>query len=95
MTASDFDQVQVNVDHLSGKVPARSTDTAADAARFILEMALRSWDGVPNMLAVDHDPKLTSVPFKEFTPRIARASSSARPSTKHQRQGRAGQRRAG
>jgi len=73
MTASGFDQVQVHVDHLSGKVhavPTRATDTAADAARIILEMALRSGDGVPDVLVVDHDPKFTSTLFKEFTRRI-------------------------
>ena len=73
MTASGFDQVQVHVDHLSGKVhavPTRTTDTAADAARIILEMALRSGDGVPDVLVVDHDPKFTSTLFKEFTRRI-------------------------
>ncbi len=57
MTASGFDQVQVHVDHLSGSgkvhaVPTRSTDTAADAARIILEMALRSGDGVPDVLGI-------------------------------------------
>jgi transposase InsO family protein len=73
MTASGFDQVQVHVDHLSGKVhavPTRSTDTAADAARIILEMALRSGDGVPDVLVVDHDPKFMSALFREFTRRI-------------------------
>jgi hypothetical protein len=73
MTASGFDQVQVHVDHLSGKVhavPTRTPDTAADAARIILEMALRSGDGVPDVLVVDHDPKFTSTLFKEFTRRI-------------------------
>ena len=46
-TARGFDQAQVHLDRLSGKVcavPTRSTDTAADAARIILaeptEMAL-------------------------------------------------------
>ncbi len=70
MSESGFDQVQVPVDHLSGKVhaiPTRSTDTAADAARIILEMALRSGDGVPDVLVVDHDPKFTSALFREFT----------------------------
>ena len=36
MTASGFDQVQVHVDHLCGKihaVPTRATDTSADASR--------------------------------------------------------------
>ena len=73
MTAAGFDQVQVHVDHLSGKVhavPTRATDTATDAARIVLEMALRSGDGIPDVLVVDHDPKFTSALFKEFTRRI-------------------------
>ena len=73
MTATGFDQVQVHVDYLSGKVhavPTRSTDTAADAARIILDMALRSGDGIPDVLVVDHDPKFTSNLFREFTRRI-------------------------
>jgi hypothetical protein len=53
MTAAGFSQVQVRVNHLSGKfyiVPTRATDTAADAAQIILEMALPSpsGDGVPD-----------------------------------------------
>ena len=73
MTASGFDQVQVHVDHLLGKVhavPTRSTDTAADAAQIILKMALRSGDGLPDVLVVDHNPKFTSALFKEFTRHI-------------------------
>ena len=73
MTGTGFDQVQVHVDYLSGKVhavPTRSTDTAADAARIILDMALRSGDGIPDVLVVDHDPKFTSTLFREFTRRI-------------------------
>ena len=72
-TAAGFDQVQVHVDFLSGKVhavPTRSTDSAADAAAIILEMALRSGDGIPDTLVVDHDPKFTSNLFREFTRRI-------------------------
>jgi len=72
-TATGFDQVQVHVDYLSGKVhavPVRSTDNAADAARIILDMALRSGDGIPDVLVVDHDPKFTSTLFQEFTRRI-------------------------
>ncbi len=48
LTAQGFDQVQVHVDYLSSKVyavPYRSTDTTADAAKHILDMALRSGDG--------------------------------------------------
>ena len=33
-------------------------------------MALRSGDGIPDVLVVDHDPKFTSALFKEFTRRI-------------------------
>ncbi len=50
LTAQGFDQVQVDVDYLWGKVyavPRRSTDTAADATKHILDMALRSGDGIP------------------------------------------------
>ena len=51
---------------------ARATDTAADAARIVLETrtALRSGDGIPAGLAADHDPKCTSALFKELTRRI-------------------------
>ena len=73
MTESGFDQVQVHVDQLSGKVhavPTKATDMAADAARIVLDMALRSGDGIPDVLVVDHDPKFTSALFKEFTRRI-------------------------
>ena len=54
--------------------PARS-DTAADAARIMLEMTLRTEDGVPDVLVVDHDPKFTSALFKDS--RGARRSRSA------------------
>jgi transposase InsO family protein len=73
MTVSGFDQVQVHVDHLSGKVhavPTRSTDTAADAARIILEMALRSGGGVSDVLVVDHVPKFTSALFRGIKQRL-------------------------
>ena len=66
MTASGFDQVQVHVDRLSGKVhavPTRATDTTAYAARIVLKMALRSGDGIPDVLVVDHDPTFTSALF--------------------------------
>jgi hypothetical protein len=52
LTAQGFDQIQVHVDNLSGKVyavPCRSTDTAADAAKLILDMALRSGYGIPDV----------------------------------------------
>ena len=74
MAVSGFDQVQVHVDDLSDKVhavPTRSTDTAADAAQIILEMALGSGDGVPDVIVEDHDPMFTRALFKEFTMRIA------------------------
>ena len=74
MTAAGIDQVQVHAWHFSSKVhavPTRSTDTAADAARVMLEMAPRSADGVPDLLVVDHCPKFASALFKDFMLRIA------------------------
>ena len=38
-----------------------------DAARKLLKMVLRSGDGVPDAIVVDHDPKFTSKVFREFT----------------------------
>jgi hypothetical protein len=70
LTASGFDQVQVHVNHLSGKVhavPKRSTDTVADS-RWPSARATAcptSWPVVE-----DHDPKFTSTLFQEFTRRI-------------------------
>ncbi len=58
LTAQGFDQVQVRVDNLSGKVYAvhcSLTDTAADAAKRILDMVLRSGDWIPDVLVVDRD----------------------------------------
>ncbi len=72
-TATGFNQIQVHVDYLSGKVhvvPNRSTATSAEAAQIILKMALHSGDGIPDVLVVDHDPKFTSSLFREFTRRI-------------------------
>ncbi len=66
LTAQGFYQVQVHVDYSSGKVyvvPFRSTDIAADAAKHIIDIDLRSGDGKPVVLVVDHDPKLTSTLF--------------------------------
>ncbi len=68
-----FNQVPVHVDYLSGKVyalPCRSTYTAADAAKHILDMTFRSGDGIPDVLVVDHDLKFTSNLFREFTRHI-------------------------
>ena len=39
------------------------------------EMALRSGDGIPDVLVVDHDPKFTSALFKELTLRIGSSLS--------------------
>jgi hypothetical protein len=61
--------IQVHVDLLSGKlhaVPTRKTDTAAMAAEIIRDMCLRSGDGFPDTLVVDHDPKFTSDIFRAF-----------------------------
>ncbi len=70
LTVQGFDQVQVHFDYLSGKVHAvltRSTHTAADAAQIIPKMNLRSDDGVPDLLVVDHDPKIKNKLFWECT----------------------------
>ena len=68
-TADGFDMIQNHVDLLSGKVhavPTRATATAADAADIIRDMCLRSGDGFPDVLVVDHDPKFTSDVFRAF-----------------------------
>ena len=68
-TAAGFDMIQNHVDLLSGKVhavPTRSTATAADAAAIIRDMCLRSGDGFPDVLVVDHDAKFTSEVFRAF-----------------------------
>jgi hypothetical protein len=54
---------------LSGKahaVPTRASATAADAVAIIRDMCLRSGDGFPDVLVVDHDPKFTSEVFRAF-----------------------------
>ena len=68
-TADGFDMIQNHVDLLSGKVhavPTRATATASDAADIIRDMCLRSGDGFPDVLVVDHDPKFTSDVFRAF-----------------------------
>ncbi len=45
-------------------MPSRSTDTTADAARYILDMALRSVDGIPDVLFLDNNSKFTSIMFR-------------------------------
>ena len=68
-TEAGFDMIQNHVDLLSGKVhavPTRSTATAAEAAEIIRDMCLRSGDGFPDVLVVDHDPKFTSDVFRAF-----------------------------
>ena len=68
-TAAGFDMIQNHVDLLSGKVhavPTRSTATAAEAAAIIRDMCLRSGDGFPDVLVVDHDSKFTSEVFRAF-----------------------------
>ena len=59
--------IQNHVDLLSGKVhavPTRATATATEAAELIRDMCLRSGDGFPDVLVVDHDPKFTSDVFR-------------------------------
>ena len=68
-TADGFDMIQNHVDLLSGKVhavPTRATATASDAADIIRDMCLRSGNGFPDVLVVDHDPKFTSDVFRAF-----------------------------
>ena len=76
VTAAGFDQLMVIVNLLSGKVLAtqsKSTDNAAAVAQTLLDHSLRSGDGIPNVLVVDHDPKFTSAIFREFTKAIGSA----------------------
>ncbi len=64
-----FDMIQNHVDLLLGKVhavPTCATATAAEASEIIRDMCLRSGDGFPNVLVVDHDPKFTSEVFRAF-----------------------------
>ena len=68
-TPAGFDMIQNHVDLLSGKVhavPTRSTATATDAAHILRDMCLRSGDGFPDVLVVDHDSKFTSEVFRAF-----------------------------
>ena len=69
-------------------VPTCLTATAADAVVIIRDMCLRSGAGFPDALVVDQGAKLTSVErgvsrLREASSRaLARASSSARPTTR-------------
>ena len=84
-TAAGLDIIQNYVDLLSGKlhaVPTHSTATATDAAVIIRDMCLRSGTGFPDALVMDHDAKFTSEVFRAFVKSRARASSSARPTTR-------------
>ncbi len=59
--------IQNHVDLLSGKVHAVPTRAkAADAAAIIRDICLRSGDGFPDVLVVDHDSKFTSKVFWAF-----------------------------
>ena len=67
--AAGFDIIQNHVDLLSCKVhavPTRSTATAEDAAEIIRDMCLRSDDGFPDILLVEHDSKFISEVFRAF-----------------------------
>jgi hypothetical protein len=67
-TAARFDMIQT-IDLLSGKayaVPTRATATAAAAAEIICDTCLRSSDGFPDVLLVDHNPKFTRYVFRAF-----------------------------
>jgi hypothetical protein len=68
--ARGFVQVQVHVTYFSGKVytvPCRSTDAAAGAAKHIFDMALRSGDGISDILVVDCDLRFKNTLLWEFT----------------------------
>ena len=68
-TAAGFDMIQNHVYLLSGKVhavPTRATATAKDAADILVEMCMRSGDGLPDVIVVDHDAKFTSALFRAF-----------------------------
>ena len=69
--AAGFDMIQNHVDLLSGKahpVPTRSTATAMDAEATIRDMCLRPVAEFPDsdVLAVDHDARLTSEATEAF-----------------------------
>ena len=69
-TEAGFVKMQYHVDLLSGKVhavPTSATATAVDPTVIICDMCLRSCNGFPtfpDVLVVDHDPKLTSDVFR-------------------------------
>ena len=68
-TAAGFEMIQDQVDLLYGKmhaVPTRSTATAAAAAAIIRDICLRSGDGYPDVLVVDHNSKFSSEVFRAF-----------------------------
>ena len=95
--AARFDMIQKQVDLLSDKVhavPTRSTATTADAAAIIRDMCLRSGNGFPDVLVVDHDSEFTSEVFRAFVKGwgFVPHRRLGLPQ-KHQRQGGAGQRR--
>ena len=98
-TAAGFDMIQNHVDLLSGKVhavPTRATATAADAAAIIRDMCLRSGDGFPDVLVVDHDSKFTSALLRDFAKGMGSCPwphSRLGVPQEHQRQGGTGQRR--
>ncbi len=64
-----FNMIQNHIYLLSGKVhavPTCATATAAEAAEIICYMCLRSSNGFPNVLVVDHNPKVTREVFRAF-----------------------------
>ncbi len=65
----EFNMIQNHVHLLFGKVhavPTHATATAADAAEIIYNMCLRSGDGYPDVLVVDHNQKFTCQVFQAF-----------------------------
>ncbi len=68
-TEARYNMIQNHIDLLSGKVhavPTCAMATAADATATLRDMCLRSGNGFPNVLVVDHDSKFTSDMFCAF-----------------------------
>ncbi len=68
-TEAKSDMIQNQVDLLSSKVhaiPSLVTAMAAESAKIIFNMCLRSGNGFPDVLVVDHDPKFTSTVLLAF-----------------------------
>jgi hypothetical protein len=68
-TVAGFNMTQNHVDLLSGKVqavPTSATVTAKDATDILVEMCMRSDDGLPDVIVVDHNARFTIALFRAF-----------------------------